>query len=488
MAFLSFSQNLEDFRLSRALSNIENGTYVDIGAYDPVHDSVSAHFYERGWRGVNVEPVIEKFQQYALIRPEDLTINNLIGSKTGEGIFYEVENTGLSTMDLGTASKITKYPKITRSIKVITLDELLDLNPNGEIHWMKIDVEGAEEQVLKGWVENKKRPWVILLEATVPSTQVRRTFEDNPVLVNFGYKLAYFDGLNEYFVHNKHLELCESFTLPISVFDQIKTLDYVVPHYVLGENLDRFLKKSQHFQKALSDYYRELKAEEISPINTSNSFINHRGDFSSWTLQQILAHFESTVFEKSEGLINDNLSLGADLAIKNAELEEARSASQLLGADLAIKNAELEEARSASQLLGADLAIKNAELEEARSASQLLIESRIFRVTKPLRRIYFLALKMRQVLNDSSNRRLRFVNWALKRALIKVQLSPRLRLLIFSMLPNSILTKLRVYVKHQLYKEAPYQNSSEVQALSNVLIEVDESPLSKTLFAIWNEK
>ena len=41
----------------RAFKDIEGGTYVDVGAADPVDDSVTAAFYQRGWRGLNIEPV-----------------------------------------------------------------------------------------------------------------------------------------------------------------------------------------------------------------------------------------------------------------------------------------------------------------------------------------------------------------------------------------------------------------------------------------------
>ena len=53
---VSHAQNFEDVILHRALKSIEKGFYIDIGAQDPVVDSVSLGFYELGWRGVHVEP------------------------------------------------------------------------------------------------------------------------------------------------------------------------------------------------------------------------------------------------------------------------------------------------------------------------------------------------------------------------------------------------------------------------------------------------
>ena len=51
----SYAQNFEDVLLRRALRDIEAGFYVDIGAQDPVVDSVSRGFYELGWRGIHAE-------------------------------------------------------------------------------------------------------------------------------------------------------------------------------------------------------------------------------------------------------------------------------------------------------------------------------------------------------------------------------------------------------------------------------------------------
>ena len=53
---ISYAQNFEDVILWRALRDVPNGFYIDIGAGHPVADSVTMHFYEHGWRGINVEP------------------------------------------------------------------------------------------------------------------------------------------------------------------------------------------------------------------------------------------------------------------------------------------------------------------------------------------------------------------------------------------------------------------------------------------------
>lgn len=49
---LSYAQNAEDVVLRRAFVAVDIGFYFDVGAGHPVEDSVTHHFYERGWRGI----------------------------------------------------------------------------------------------------------------------------------------------------------------------------------------------------------------------------------------------------------------------------------------------------------------------------------------------------------------------------------------------------------------------------------------------------
>ena len=52
----SYSQEGEDLVLRRYLEGRTSGFYVDVGAHDPKRFSNTHLFYERGWRGINIEP------------------------------------------------------------------------------------------------------------------------------------------------------------------------------------------------------------------------------------------------------------------------------------------------------------------------------------------------------------------------------------------------------------------------------------------------
>ena len=55
--FISYAQNFEDVLLNRVFRDRLDGSYIDIGALHPTIDSVTKAFYDRGWSGINIEPI-----------------------------------------------------------------------------------------------------------------------------------------------------------------------------------------------------------------------------------------------------------------------------------------------------------------------------------------------------------------------------------------------------------------------------------------------
>ena len=101
---ISYAQNFEDVMLWRALGHVENGFYIDIGAQDPIVDSVSLAFYEKGWRGIHVEPTPRYAGMLRDHRPEDTVIQAAVGKTAGVLKFFEIPDTGISTADAGIAA------------------------------------------------------------------------------------------------------------------------------------------------------------------------------------------------------------------------------------------------------------------------------------------------------------------------------------------------------------------------------------------------
>lgn len=220
MTLTSYAQNYEDVLLWRAFGDRPAGCYIDVGAQDPVFDSVSLVFYERGWRGIHVEATPAYAAKLRQARPDEVVIEAAVSDDPGPIEFFEIAETGLSTgsKSIADGHRTAGYETNKLLVPSIALAKLLEL-AEGEVQWLKIDVEGMEASVLRSWGKSARRPWVLVIEATAPNSpkQTHSTWIDE--VLKRGYQEAGFDGLSRYFVHENHADLAERFAAPANVFD-----------------------------------------------------------------------------------------------------------------------------------------------------------------------------------------------------------------------------------------------------------------------------
>ncbi|HVF38103.1 MAG TPA: FkbM family methyltransferase [Sphingomicrobium sp.] len=223
MTFISYAQNFEDVILWRAFGHVERGNYVDIGAQDPELDSISLAFYRAGWRGTHVEATPFYARRLREARPDETVIEAAVTDAIGPIEFYEIPDTGLSTgkPEIAARHAATGYKERKILVPCIRLDQLLE-TAGPDIHWMKIDVEGMEADVLRSWGDSRRRPWVVLVESNFPGTQAPSEQLWIDEVLGRGYREIQFDGLNRYFVHKDHQELGSAFVSPPNVFDQFQ--------------------------------------------------------------------------------------------------------------------------------------------------------------------------------------------------------------------------------------------------------------------------
>jgi len=224
MPFVSYAQNLEDVMLKRALADVGRGFYVDLGAADPDEYSVTKAFYDLGWRGINVEPMQMPFERLVAARSRDVNLSCVVGAGRHPITMFSVDGVGgLSTADQRIAESYRN-----RGIEVVevelacrSLDDILDEHASADIHFLKIDVEGYEQCVLDSASFTRHRPWIVLVEATLPLTSIPSYSSWEPGLLAKGYVHVYSDGLNRFYLASeKHAELHERFAFPPNVFDE----------------------------------------------------------------------------------------------------------------------------------------------------------------------------------------------------------------------------------------------------------------------------
>jgi FkbM family methyltransferase len=211
---LSYSQNLEDYHLSIAFTGQATGTYIDIGAGHPIADNVSFWFYERGWRGVVVEPQSKLAALYPRLRPRDIAVTGLIGRECGEADFHVVDRLhGLSTTMETVAQTAQSFGAGYQTVRtpMTTLAKLCESHDLGTIDFLKIDVEGAEGDVLFGGDWERFRPKVVVAEAVAPMTSEPSWREWEPFLIAQRYRLVLFDTLNRFYVAEEHPDIMGRF-------------------------------------------------------------------------------------------------------------------------------------------------------------------------------------------------------------------------------------------------------------------------------------
>jgi FkbM family methyltransferase len=208
--FKSWAQEYEDVILDYALSGVENGTYIDVGANDPSVISVTKAFYDKNWHGINIEPLYNKYVLLMKHRPRDVNLNIACGAN----------NSVLQIWHAGPGSTMDSTLSMTRgrhsiSVQVHPLSDVIANHAISVCHFCKIDVEGFEKQVLLGINWTAFRPWAFCIEATIPTTQILCYDKWEHILFEHGYEFGCSSRINRFYYDRifhpelRHRFLCQ---------------------------------------------------------------------------------------------------------------------------------------------------------------------------------------------------------------------------------------------------------------------------------------
>ena len=392
MRLISYAQNAEDVLLWRALGHIRNGFYIDVGANDPVDHSVTKLFYDAGWRGINIEPLPSFHDAFMAQRPRDINLAIAAGDTEGSLTLYDVPAVnGWASPDPAVAAAHKADGHVVRDliVPVRTLAAVCREHAKAEIHFLKIDVEGFETEVLRGMDFDAFRPWLLVIEATLPNSRETNHAAWEALVTTKGYTFAWFDGLNRYYVSAQHPELMAALTVQPNVFD-----DYI----------------SHHLDKAWTA--SEAASADAAAAHARVADLGQR----EWQAIERADHAEQRA-ERARALSEQALSNAANLllqytdaekrvALANASLAAARAEGVQLKGHVAQLNAEaLQLHAQAVQLHAAiderngAIAAKQLEIEQAWRQSEAVqawghdLEQRVlamqasrsWRLTRPVR-------------------------------------------------------------------------------------------------------
>jgi FkbM family methyltransferase len=211
---ISNAQNFEDVILHRTFKMTLKGFYIDIGACFPQEGSVTKMFYDMGWNGINVEPHPKAFAQLQEERVRDINLNIAISDTADILTLYENKS-------IGETSAVFKEGTPSFDVPALPLRSICKKYVTQQIDFLKIDVEGHEYHVLAGGDWQHYRPKVIICEITLPWTNAKRDDTEliDKFLLSNDYNLAYFDGINNYYIASEHSELTHALAVQPNVID-----------------------------------------------------------------------------------------------------------------------------------------------------------------------------------------------------------------------------------------------------------------------------
>jgi FkbM family methyltransferase len=208
-ASISYSQQAEDLTIQRYFTEKTNGFFVDIGAFDPVHYSNTFLFYQKGWRGINIEPNPEHFNRFTKKRTRDINLNIGINDKNENLEYFKLNAPALNSFSKEQAELWANRPgfKIvgTQTIETFPLKDILNKYlPVGQtIDFMNIDAEGLDLKVIQSNDWNKFRPEFILIEESIYDM---KSFDESTIVVylkEVNYNLVCITGGTMIFKRNK---------------------------------------------------------------------------------------------------------------------------------------------------------------------------------------------------------------------------------------------------------------------------------------------
>ena len=205
-------KNQDELMETHIFKGYRRGFFVNIGAWDGVCFDNTLFFEEdRKWTGINIEPLPDRYEALVKNRPSCKNFNIAVSDKDGETEFVAI--TGDTSMLSGIkenyderhlqriARETSQYNTEARTITVPVrrLDTLFKEQDVRRVHYMSIDAEGSEFNIIRSIDFNFTYIDVIDFENNYPD----KTMPILQYLASKGYKQLPVTNTDDVFMIHK---------------------------------------------------------------------------------------------------------------------------------------------------------------------------------------------------------------------------------------------------------------------------------------------
>jgi len=404
---ISYAQNFEDVMLARAFGDRRDGFYVDIGACFPDVASVTRHFYDLGWSGINVEPMAEPFARLETERPRDVNLKLAIARHSGQLPMFAGPSIGESS---AVRPHATARPEL---VPCTTLEELCRLHVARPIDFLKIDVEGLEYDVIAGGDWKAYRPTIVVVEVTLPWSTARAPAAEAIAthLAGHGYREVYFDGLNAFYLAQEAEALATRFSAPPNALDRFVLAGEAEAQMTISElrkhaaNVEHALRAAQTHGESAEQALRaaagraaDLEQRAEAAENAAEAVVARIGAVAAETEAALRAKIEVLSAQVERSLLQDVemtqrlqaseqrvAALTGQIETANIQLQgvtEAAGQTKIELASAQERARALERRADAAEARSWDLEVRSRHAEHA---FESVVHSRSWRITAPLR-------------------------------------------------------------------------------------------------------
>ncbi len=156
---ISYSQDSEDLLVASLFQHTEHGFYVDVGCHHPIRYSNTKLFYDRGWRGINIDATPGVKELFDRHRRRDINVHAAIADRSGTMELAVFDESAINTLTVTAGARTVTVP-------AFPLAEVLKrwLPTEQPIDFLSVDVEGWDLQVLMSNDWTRYRPRVLVVE------------------------------------------------------------------------------------------------------------------------------------------------------------------------------------------------------------------------------------------------------------------------------------------------------------------------------------